>query len=133
MMMQVKLEYLAASAGSAVAGLAAPTLAADRVIRALGLSMDWPELIAGLCFAVAGGFVAMAVSPPDDRLDKWATLATALLIGLLAAIAQPAVPLVETMPVQLVMGVAGLGSRKAVDRARNHDFTLPGRSGKNSK
>ena len=113
-----------------VAGVAVPDARAFSVhtdfLEAIGIQMPLAAFTAGMFFAVAGGFIALAHTPPDDRLDKWATLGAALMIGLMAAIIHPHIPLISSLPAQAVMCVAGLGSRKAIDRARNHDFSLPG-------
>jgi hypothetical protein len=87
------------------------------VVTALGFGVPWPELVAGIMFAVAGGFAGMFISPPAQRLSLWVTLFIAALIGMLAGMMHPyfaEVPLVgwiAQVPLQLVMGVAGLSSR----------------------
>ncbi|VWX54940.1 hypothetical protein NOVOSPHI9U_710002 [Novosphingobium sp. 9U] len=62
---------------------------------------------------------------PDHRIDKWATLFAALLMGLLPAILHPHVPYVKDLPVQAAMMIAGLGSKKGVERVRELDFSMP--------
>lgn len=104
-------------------------LVLDTTMRALGIQSEWPELIVGAAFAITGGFIAMTISRVDDRPDKVVILLAALFIGLLAAIGQPHFPVVNDLPIQLVMGVAGMGSRKAVMLARDLDFKVP-RKGK---
>lgn len=124
-----KLAYLASAAASAVTGFAWPTIdpisIPSRVLHAAGIEIGVVAYLAGIWFAVAGGFIAMAAVPPDSRMTKWWTLLAAGMIGTLTAILHPHVPVVGTLPVQAVMGMAGLGSRKAVNRIQNLDFSLP--------
>ena len=127
-----KLAYLGNAAISAATGMVLPELPglSDHILRAVGVEIGLGAFAMGLCFAVAGGFVAMAVTPPADRMAKWATLLAAALIGVLAAILHPSLPLVNGLPVQAVMGLAGLASRNGVDRVRQLDFSLPWKAGK---
>lgn len=124
MVMAAKGLYVFHAAASATAGVVAPAALSDRFLEAFGIH-DGPTFVAGMAFALAGGFVAMAISPPSERLDKWLTLLVAVLVGVLAAVLHRHVPVIDELPAQAVMGIAGLGSRKAVDRIRNHDLTLP--------
>lgn len=96
----------------------------DNTLHAAGIGLDGPVFLAGIFFALAAGFVAMAHTPPEDRVDKWATLATAALIGTLVAILQPFAPLdtVKELPPQAVMLLGGLFSRKTVDWGRSFDI-----------
>lgn len=98
----------------------------DQVLDAFGIAMGWPQLMAGMCFAVAGGFVALAMQPPDDRMDKWVTLFAAMLIGLLAAIMHPHIPVIDNVPSQAFMLIAGLASKKSADTLRGLDMPFPG-------
>lgn len=102
----------------------------------MGFAAPWPHVIAGLFFAVAGGFVGMAVSPSTERLALPFTVIVALVIGVFAGLAHPHFsaggPLfgwVSTLPVQLVMGVAGLTSPWLARRAAAGDISLPWKGG----
>ncbi|WP_159874364.1 hypothetical protein [Novosphingobium sp. 9U] len=46
-------------------------------------------------------------------------------MGLLPAILHPHVPYVKDLPVQAAMMIAGLGSKKGVERVRELDFSMP--------
>ena len=92
--------------------------------EALGLEITAIELIVGCMFAVAGGFAALFVTPPKQKLTILQTLFVALFIGLIAALAQDVLgdatgwQFIVNLPVQAVMGLAGAGSRKAIDLMR---------------
>ena len=84
----------------------------------LGFVAPWPFVVTGCFFALAGGFAGMFVSPPEERLGIWATLGVALLIGMFAGMMHPQFEhfgslfaWITNVPLQLVMGVAGLSSR----------------------
>lgn len=97
-----------------------------------GFAAPWPHVVAGLFFAVSGGFVGMAVSPSGERLALPMTVAVALVIGLFAGMMHPNFhalgPLfgwIAALPVQLVMGVAGLASPWLARRAAAGDIRAP--------
>jgi hypothetical protein len=99
---------------------------------AMGFAAPWPHVVAGMFFAVAGGFVGMAVSPAHERLALPFTVLTALLIGGLAGMAHPhfaqggaLIGWISLLPVQLVMGVAGLASPWIARRMAAGDFSVP--------
>lgn len=91
---------------------------AATVTAGLGIAAPWPEVVTGLFFAIAGGFAGMVVSPPEEKLNVFWTLFVAVLIGLLAAMMHPhfadihgTVAWISGLPLQLLMGGAGLSSR----------------------
>lgn len=121
-MHELKVQYFSAGmAGiSAVMGFAAP----------------WPHVIAGLFFAIAGGFVGMTVSPSSERLALPLTVLVAVVIGIFAGIAHPHfahvgawIGWISALPVQLVMGVAGLASPWLARRAAAGDISAPWKGG----
>ena len=98
----------------------------------LGFAAPWPHVVAGLFFAVAGGFVGMTVSPSTERLALPLTMMVALVIGVFAGMAHPhfaqggsLIGWISTLPIQLVMGVAGLASPWMARRAAAGDLSLP--------
>lgn len=102
----------------------------------MGFAAPWPHVIAGLFFAIAGGFVGMAVSPSTERLALPFTVLVAVVIGIFAGIAHPhfagggaLVGWISALPVQLVMGVAGLTSPWLARRAAAGDMSLPWKGG----
>ena len=102
------------------------------VSAAMGFVAPWPHVVAGMFFAVAGGFVGMAVSPTGERLALPFTVLTALIIGGLAGMAHPhfthggaLIGWISILPVQLVMGVAGLASPWIARRMAAGDFSVP--------
>jgi hypothetical protein len=102
----------------------------------MGFAAPWPHVVAGLFFAVAGGFVGMTVSPPADRLALPLTVLVALVIGIFAGLAHPHfagggawIGWISALPVQLVMGVAGLASPWLARRAAAGDLSLPWKKG----
>jgi hypothetical protein len=106
------------------------------VSAVMGFAAPWPHVIAGLFFAIAGGFVGMAVSPSTERLALPFTVIVALVIGIFAGIAHPHfagggawIGWISTLPVQLVMGVAGLTSPWLARRAAAGDLSLPWKGG----
>lgn len=108
------------------------TSVAAAVSALLGFAAPWPHVIAGLFFAVAGGFVGMTVSPPSDRLALPATVLVAVVIGMFAGIAHPhfieggpLIGWISALPVQLVMGVTGLASPWLARRAVAGNISLP--------
>lgn len=128
MIVTSKVTYLLHAGATSILGVALnvasdgdPSMVAA-VLDAMGIGLDPPHFLAGLLFGVSGGFVAMAHSPPDDRIDKIGTLLTAALIATFAAILHPLVAIIAEWPPQIVMGVAGLGSRKIVDAVRAVDI-----------
>lgn len=106
------------------------------VSAVMGFAAPWPHVIAGLFFAIAGGFVGMAVSPSTERLALPFTVLVALVIGIFAGIAHPHfaaggawIGWISALPVQLVMGVAGLTSPWLARRAAAGDMSLPWKGG----
>lgn len=106
------------------------------VSTVMGFAAPWPHVIAGLFFAIAGGFVGMAVSPSTERLALPFTVIVALVIGIFAGIAHPhfagggaLIGWISGLPVQLVMGMAGLTSPWLARRAAAGDFSLPWKGG----
>ncbi len=102
----------------------------------MGFAAPWPHVIAGLFFAIAGGFVGMTVSPSTERLALPLTVVVAVVIGVFAGIAHPhfaqggaLIGWVSALPVQLVMGVAGLVSPWLARRAAAGDMSLPWKGG----
>lgn len=98
----------------------------------MGFVAPWPHVIGGLFFAVAGGFAGMAVSPPTERLALPVTVLVSLVIGIFAGVAHPhfahggaVFGWVAALPVQLVMGIAGLASPWLARRAAAGDISLP--------
>lgn len=92
------------------------------VLDAIGVSAPLPYFLAGMCFAIAGAFVSLAHTPPDERATKWATLVAGVIIGLFSAIIHPHMEWLAAFPLQAVMGISGLMSRKAVDVFRLLDL-----------
>jgi len=110
------------SASAALAGISA----------VMGFVAPWPHVVAGLFFATAGGFVGMTVSPASERLALPFTVLAAIVIGIFAGIAHPHfvqggawIGWISALPVQLVMGVAGLASPWIARRAAAGDISLP--------
>lgn len=103
---------------------------------ALGFVAPVEHIVAGLFFAASGGFAGMIVQPPIERSGIYATIVVAMVIGSLAGLMHPhfsAVPFlnwVSGLPVQLVMGVAGLSSRWLALRAIGGDLFGGGKNGK---
>lgn len=108
------------AAGGAVVSVTLP----HKIMAAFGIAVTLPEFAAGMLFAVAGGFVSLAHTPPEDRVDKFATLGTALVIGLLAAILHPALPWARDLPVQAFMGICGIASHKIFGLLRGLDLSF---------
>ena len=109
---------------------ASVTLAAASTM--LGFVAPWPHVVAGLFFATAGGFVGMAVSPSSERMALPMTSLVALVIGVFAGLAHPHfghsgfwLGWISHLPVQLVMGVAGLASPWIARRAAAGDLSVP--------
>ncbi|MEO1489831.1 MAG: hypothetical protein AAFR88_10420 [Pseudomonadota bacterium] len=105
---------------------------AATVTALIGFAAPWPEVVMGMFFAAAGGFAGMVVSPPADRLTPLITLFVALFIGILAGIAHPHAALgglltawIADLPVQLVMGAAGIASPWFARRAASGNMALP--------
>lgn len=106
------------------------------VSATMGFVAPWPHVVAGLFFALAGGFVGMAVSPPAERLALPFTVLAALVIGIFAGLAHPHfehggewIGWISSLPVQLVMGMAGLTSPWLARRAAAGDLSLPWQRG----
>ena len=102
----------------------------------MGFVAPWPHVVAGLFFALAGGFVGMAVSPAAERLALPLTVLAALVIGIFAGLAHPhfvhggaLIGWITSLPVQLVMGVAGLASPWLARKAAAGDLSLPWKKG----
>lgn len=102
----------------------------------MGFAAPWPHVIAGLFFAIAGGFVGMTVSPSTERLALPLTVLVALVIGIFAGLAHPhfagggaLFAWISALPIQLVMGVAGLASPWLARRAAAGDMSLPWKGG----
>lgn len=129
-MIAAKSTYTTLSVLSVAAGLTAPAVDGigvfNHVMLAFGVDLPGPVFLAGLAFAVAGAFMALARQLPQDRADKWWTLAAALAMGTAAAIVQKWAGLtihvnIGTMPPQVFMFIAGLSSRTLVDWLRVGD------------
>jgi hypothetical protein len=102
----------------------------------MGFAAPWPHVIAGLFFAIAGGFVGMTVSPSTERLALPLTVIVAMVIGVFAGLAHPhfaaggaMLGWVASLPIQLVMGVAGLASPWLARRAAAGEMALPWKGG----
>lgn len=127
-MILTKAAYTGGSFVSLAAGVAAPEIVPQtflaEMMSAIGIGhLPGPVFIAGLAFAVAGAFIALARTVPEDRADKWWTLLTAILMGTAAAIIQSwagdaAHRSIATMPPQVFMFLAGLASRSLADWLR---------------
>lgn len=100
----------------------AGSAAAGALSAVLGFAAPWPMVVTGLFFAAAGGFAGMVVSPPMERLGLPVTIIVALVIGGFAGMLHPHVDWISFLPVQLVMGVAGLCSRPIARRAVSGDL-----------
>lgn len=119
-------EFKAQSFSAAMAGASA----------IMGFAAPWPHVIAGLFFAIAGGFVGITVSPSTERLALPLTVIVALVIGIFAGLAHPhfagggaLFAWISALPIQLVMGVAGLASPWLARRAAAGDMSLPWKGG----
>jgi len=106
------------------------------ITGALGFAAPWPYIVAGMFFAVAGGFVGMVVSPPTERLTLPLTVVVAMVIGAFAGMAHPHfaaggawIGWVSALPLPLVMGVAGLASPWLARRAASGNMSLPWKRG----
>ncbi len=116
-MLTAKATYLLAAMASGttgvIAGRVVPEVEAQLTVEHfLQVSVPLPILLVGLGMSIAGGFIGMAISPPNDRFStKLLTLVVALAFGLLAAMAHPAIPFVKAFPEQAVMFIAGMSSR----------------------
>lgn len=111
---------------------------------ALGIVAPLPDLVGGMIIGLAATYAGFIATPPADRMAFWATLFVGFVACIVAAIAHPHLPFgLEKWPLQLVMAVAGVGSRwiggavasfgkGAMARAGKlpSEFNLPGGKGK---
>ena len=79
------------------------------VLLSLGIAAPPTEFAGGLFLAVAGAFLMMAWSQPEDRKSYWLTLFTAVLFSMLAAQLHHA--WAPEWSLHLMMGSAGLFSK----------------------
>lgn len=92
---------------------------------AIGFAVPWPEVVAGLLLAIAGGFAGMVVSPPAERLGVWLTLGLAVFVGLIVGMLHPHLPIVGNWPAAAVMGGAGVSSRPLLKGLATSEWTFP--------
>lgn len=83
----------------------------------MGFAAPWPHVVLGLFFSVAGGLTAMAVAPMAQRMALPLAILVSLVIGFFAGLIHPhfgsispLIAWVSNLPVQAVMGIAGLSS-----------------------
>lgn len=88
------------------------------IIEALGLGVSPSTFAAGLLFAIAGGWLAMSLQPPEQPKEKLQTLIGALFVGILALWAQPffgsVIPGIGNFHPVFVMGVGGTAWRPTI-------------------
>lgn len=116
-----KTVYIAEATGAIILGVTW-----DEIARAFGVIVPLSEFVTGMVYAIAGGFVALAITPPkEDRLTVWQTLLVAVFIGLMVGITYPRLAEIEwlsfaaALPVQAAMGLSGVASRRALSFVRN--------------
>lgn len=79
------------------------------ILTGLGISFAPHEYLGGLFLALAGASIASAMSREQDRRRFWLVMLTAIFISHLAAMGAESVW--PELPFQLVMALAGFGSR----------------------
>lgn len=84
------------------------------LLLAFGIAAPVPEFIAGLSLCIGGAYLALLWRPPEEKGSLWATIVTALVIGMIAAIAHASIPFLKSWSFHLIMGGAGLLSRPIV-------------------
>lgn len=82
------------------------------VLTGLGITFAPHEYLGGLLLALAGASIASAMNRDQDRRRFWLIMLTALFISHLAAMGAGSIW--PTLPFQLVMALAGFGSRYLV-------------------
>jgi hypothetical protein len=82
------------------------------ILTGLGISFAPHEYLGGLFLALAGASIASAMNRDQDRRRFWLIMLTALFISHLAAMGAEAIW--PVLPFQLVMALAGFGSRYLV-------------------
>lgn len=104
------------------AGLAA-------VLLAFGIAAPVPVALAGLALCMGGAYAAMIFLPPEQRGSTWATLFTALVIGLMAGSAHASMAWFSGWSFHLVMAAAGFLSRPIVMAFSAFGAGVVGRAG----
>lgn len=82
------------------------------ILTGLGISFAPHEYLGGLFLALAGASIASAMNRDQDRRRFWLVMLTAVFISHLAAMGAESIW--PTLPFQLVMALAGFGSRYLV-------------------
>ena len=82
------------------------------VLAGLGITFAPHEYIGGLLLALAGASIASSMNKDQDRRGFWLVMLTAVFVSHLSAMGAAA--LWPTLPFQLVMAIAGFGSRYIV-------------------
>ena len=81
------------------------------VLLAFGIVAPVPVALAGFALCMGGAYAAMIWMPPEQRGSTWATLVTALVIGLMAGSAHASLAWFSGWSFHLVMAGAGFLSR----------------------
>lgn len=122
-----KTIYVAEAAGAIVLGVTW-----DDIALALGIAVPLAEFVTGMVYAIAGGFVALAITPPkESRWTVWQTLIVAMFIGLMVGIIYPKITEIDwlafaaALPVQAAMGLSGVASRRGLLLVRNIGWMRP--------
>lgn len=82
------------------------------VLAGLGITFAPHEYLGGLFLALAGASIASSMNRDQDRRGFWLVMLTAIFVSHLAAMAAEAIW--PGVPFQLVMSIAGFGSRYLV-------------------
>ena len=82
------------------------------ILTGLGISFAPHEYLGGLFLALAGASIASAMNRDQDRRRFWLVMLTAVFISHLAAMGAESIW--PELPFQLVMALAGFGSRYLV-------------------
>lgn len=98
------------------------------ILTGLGISFAPHEYIGGLFLALAGASIASAMNRDQDRRRFWLIMLTAVFISHLAAMGAESI--YPALPFQLVMSLAGFGSRYLVKMMLRVFGTLEERSDK---
>lgn len=98
------------------------------ILTGLGISFAPHEYLGGLFLALAGASIASAMNRDHDRRSFWLVMLTAIFVSHLAAMGAEAIW--PSLPFQLVMAIAGFGSRYLVKVALRAFGLLEERSDK---
>ena len=82
------------------------------ILAGLGISFAPHEYLGGLLLALAGASIASSMNRDQDRSGFWLVMLMAIFVSHLAAMGAEAIW--PSLPFQLVMAVAGFGSRYIV-------------------